>query len=300
MAAALTSAHRESAAAPARAFPGKLCLFSKHLPEMDWRRLGETVKRLGFDGVDLTVRKGGHVLPPRAAEDLPAAAAAIRAAGLDLPMITTELLSASDPFAVPILSTAGKLGVRFFKAGYYKYEFADVRRELEKAGADFRGLAELGRQYGVAVGYHNHAGYLGAPVWDMARVIDPLDPKWAGYYFDVCHATSEGGVAGWKIAASLVAPRTKMIAVKDFFWEKTPRGWRTRMCPLGEGMVDWKGYFKILAAAGFAGPVSLHLEYDIPGKGKELEDNTLSAAVRDLKFLEQRLAEAYGAQPQRP
>src|SRR5438034_10868755 len=70
-------------------FAGKLVLFSKHLPDMDWRRLAQTVKRSGFDGVDLTVRKGGHVAPERAAEDLPKAAAAIREEGLDLPMITT-------------------------------------------------------------------------------------------------------------------------------------------------------------------------------------------------------------------
>jgi len=209
-------------------------------------------------------------------------------------MITTALLAAAEPAAQPILSTAGRLGIPFFKPGYYKYDFVDVRRELEKAASDFRVLAELGKQHHVAVGYHNHAGYLGAPVWDMARVIDTLDPKWVGYYFDVCHATTEGGDAGWKIAASLAAPRIKMIAVKDFFWEKSARGWKTRMCPLGAGMVDWKGYFRILAAAGFAGPVSLHLEYDIPGKGAALEDNTLHAAAHDLEFLKARLQQAYG------
>src|SRR5881628_1069711 len=272
-------------------FAGKLVLFSKHLPDMDWRRLAQNVKGAGFDGVDLTVRKGGHVAPERAAEDLPKAAAAIRETGLDLPMITTALLAAAEPAAQPILSTAGRLGIPFFKPGYYKYDFVDVRRELEKAGKDFRALAELGKRHAVAVGYHNHAGYLGAPVWDMARVIDTLDPKWVGYYFDVCHATTEGGDAGWKIAASLAAPRIKMIAVKDFFWEKSARGWKTRMCPLGAGMVDWKGYFRILASAGFAGPVSLHLEYDIPGKGAALEDNTLRAAAADLEFLKARLGE---------
>src|SRR5687767_37451 len=66
------------------------CFFSKHLAELDWKDLGKAVKDAGFDGVDLTVRAGGHVLPERA-EDLPKAIEAIRAAGVSVPMITTEL-----------------------------------------------------------------------------------------------------------------------------------------------------------------------------------------------------------------
>lgn len=275
-------------------FYGKFCLFSKHLPSMNWRQLAMTVKKLGFDGVDLTVRPGGHVLPERAAEDLPEAVAAIKAEGLAVPMISTGLTSSSDPTTKLILSTAGKLGIQYFKPGYYKYEFKDVRRELEKFGAEFTTLVELGKQTGVQCGFHNHEGYIGAPLWDVATVIDRLDPKWAGYYFDVRHAVVEGGAAGWKIATNLVAPRLKMIAVKDFYWEKSAKGWRVVNCPLGEGMVDWRQYFKLLRQANFHGPVSLHLEYEIPGAtATAKEENTIAAVQRDLEFLKARFLEAY-------
>ena len=70
--------------------------------------MAQSAKRAGFGGIDLTVRTGGHVMPQRAAEDLPKAVAAIRAEGLEVPMITTELLSGDDPTAAPILSTAGE------------------------------------------------------------------------------------------------------------------------------------------------------------------------------------------------
>src|SRR2546428_133079 len=91
-------------------FPARLCFFSKHLPALDPRRLAQNVKTAGFSAIDLTVRKRGHVLPERAAEDLPKAVAAIRGEGLEVPMITTELLSEADPTARPIFSVAGKLG----------------------------------------------------------------------------------------------------------------------------------------------------------------------------------------------
>jgi len=282
------------AASSIGSYTGKLCLFSKHLPDMDWRRLAQNVKRLGFGGVDLTVRRQGHVLPENAVEDLPKAVSAIREEELEAPMITTELTSAADPTARPILSTAGKLSIPFYKPGYYRYSFVDVRKELEKAGNDFRQLAELGKQYGMQVGYHNHAGYIGGPMWDIMSVIDNLDPKWVGYYFDIRHAVVEGGDAGWKVALKLVAGRLKMIAVKDFYWERGPNGWRQKNCPLGEGMVDWKSYFKMLAQSNFQGPISLHLEYEISGSTNTArEDNTLLAAQRDLEFLKARVREAY-------
>lgn len=291
---ALAAAAAPRASFVGGAYSGKVCLFSKHLPEMNWKEVGQSVKRLGFAGVDLTVRKGGHVAPEKAPEDLPKAVAAIREEGVEVPMITTELTSAT-PLAKALLSTAAKLSIPYFKPGYYRYKFVDVRRELEEAGKEFRGLAELAKQVGIQVGYHNHAAYLGAPVWDIAQIIDTLDPKWVGYYFDICHAVTEGGNAGWRIAVNLVAPRLKMIALKDFYWEKTAsKGWRVKMCPLGEGMVDWKGYFKILASSGFQGPVSLHLEYDIPGTtAVAQQENTLAAAERDLRFLTARMQEAY-------
>lgn len=287
---------RAAARSAASGFKGQLCFFSKPLPEMDWRRLAQSVKRAGFDGIDLTVRKGGHVLPERAAEDLPKAVSIIRKEGLEVPMITTALVSVGDPAARPILSTAGRLSIPYYKPGYYLYDLVDVRRELEKAGEEFRRLVELGKDFGIEAGYHNHEEYVGAAVWDMARVIEPLDAKWVGYYFDVRHAVAEGGVGGWKIALNLVMPRLKMVAIKDFYWAKTAtKGWQDVNCPLGEGMVDWKYYFKALARAGFQGPVSLHLEYEMPGATTAAKEaSTLAAARRDLEFLKAGLREAYG------
>jgi sugar phosphate isomerase/epimerase len=281
-------------------FHGTLCLFSKLLPDLPAAELGRAVATLGFGGVDLTVRPGGHVAPERAALDLPPFLAAVREQGLEVPMITTGLLSAADPTARPILETAGRHHVPFFKPGYYRYAFVDVRKELESASADLRGLAALAAECGMQLGYHNHAGYLGGPVWDVARIIETLDPRWVGYYFDVRHAVVEGGDGGWRAVLNLIAPRLKMVAVKDFFWEKGPKGWEQRNCPLGEGMVDWKEFFNALARGGFGGPVSLHVEYDIPGPARVKVENSLAAAARDLAFLKAGLARAFAGRGEAP
>src|SRR5688572_20254646 len=132
---------------PDKNFRGSLCFFSKHLPRMNARELGRTLKAMGFDGVDLTVRPGGHVDPKRVASDLPGFVDAIRQEGLAVPMISTELISDADPFAQPTLETASRLKIPFYKTGYYRYKFVDVRKELAAAGAQLKGLADLSKRH---------------------------------------------------------------------------------------------------------------------------------------------------------
>ena len=275
---------RGAAAAPANRPP--LCLFSKHLPKLSYSELARTVKQLGFDGVDLTVRPEGHVLPERVAQDLPRALETLRGGGLQVPMITTGLTSANDPAARPTIETAARLGVPRFKLGYWNYrnqESIDAR--LGEVRRDVAGLAALAKEHGITAGYHNHSGnYVGAAVWDARAVIQDMDPKSIGYYFDPCHATAEGGEGGWKIDTRMVLPRMQMVAIKDFYWEKTGGKWKMQMCRLGEGMVRWPEFFAMLAAAHFDGPISMHAEYEPVDE---------AALARDFAFLSKQVEAAY-------
>jgi sugar phosphate isomerase/epimerase len=90
-------------------------------------------------------------------------------------------------------------------------------------------------------------------------------------------------------------PRLKMVAIKDFRWEKTEKGWKDINCPLGEGMVDWKYFVRALAANAYHGPISLHIEYEVPGEAQAAHEENIIAALRhDLQFLKARIQEAYG------
>jgi L-ribulose-5-phosphate 3-epimerase len=281
--------HRDARATPATP---TFCLFSKHLPDVGWNDLAAAVKEAGYDGVDLTVRRNGHVAPERAAEDLPRAIEAITSGGAKVPMITTELTSATAPTARPVLQAAAQHGVKYFKPGYWLYSSSpDVRAQVAATGEALTGLAGLAREYGIEMGFHNHAAYIGAALWEIAPAMDRLDPRWAGYYFDPRHAVAEGGAGAWKAATHLVVPRLKMIALKDFFWRKTEKGWVIEDCPLGEGQVDWKWFGSVLREAQFAGPISMHLEYETGGSTpQERTRRALDAARRDLAFAKKVLA----------
>lgn len=305
LAAVVPASVGRAAAAPRVAsgpFRGTLCLFSKCVPQLNWRELAQSAKSAGFGGIDLTVRRRGHVLPERAPTDLPRAVEAIRGAGLEVPMITTELLTADEPTAEPIVSTAGKLSIPFLKPDYYPYKLVNVPKELEEAGRKFRGLVALAKKHGVQVGYHNHPRYVGAPVWDLAKIMEPLDPRWSGYYFDLGHATGDGGESCWKISSHLVMPRLKIIGARDIIWKQAaPQRWHVDDCPMGQGVIRWKEFLQVLAQSNFHGPVSLHMEYAIPGAAnregiaisRATVPQVMQAAKQDLDYLKSLLREAY-------
>lgn len=275
-----------------------LCLFTKHLPHLGYRELASTLRSMGFAGADLTARPRGHVLPENVERDLPRAYEALAAEGVALPMITTGLLSSRDPAARTTLYTAARLGVPFFKLGYFRYRGYDGFDErLARVKADVESLAAIASHAGITGGFHNHSGdYVGSALWDHWWVLRDTSPDHVGFYFDPCHATIEGGSAGWEIGFHRLQPHVRMVACKDFRWERAEGGrWRPRMCPLGEGMVDYPRFFELLAASGFSGPISLHVEYpiDAPTEAQRI-DREMQAIERDFARLRGFFEGAYG------
>jgi sugar phosphate isomerase/epimerase len=300
LAAASPAAASPAAAAPNNKAPGKptLCLFSKHLPYLGYKDLARTLRELGFPGVDLTTRAQGHVLPERVAEDLPKAFAALQNEGIELAMITTGLTSPSDPTARPTLETAAQLKVPFWKLGYYRYQdLSKLDDRLNEVKRDVEGLAAASRHAGICGGFHNHSGTnVGSAMWDHWWVLRDTDPQSIGFYFDPCHATIEGGEGGWQIGFHRLTPGIHMVAIKDFYWEKQGGKWQVRMCPLGEGMVNFPKFFQMLAASGFSGPISMHVEYEIDGPTEAAKrEKELAAIQKDYAYLKPLVEKAFNS-----
>ena len=268
------------------------CVFSKHLQAYGFRELGRALRAIGVAGVDLTVRPKGHVEPEEVADRLPEAAEGLRAEGVRILMITTAITSVGDSHARAVLETAAKLGIRFYKCGYYLYDgFGTVRRALAEARAKLKDLGAMSKEIGVFGGYHNHAGdYLGACPAHLADLVEDADPDGIGLFFDPAHATAEGACSGWKEGLDYVAPRVRMLALKDFRLVFSPEETKFQTVPMGEGIVRWSEFFKAVhRIAGQIGPVSIHAEYDVPA------GEVLRLAARDKAFYERTWKES--AQP---
>jgi len=262
-----------AASAPAQSAPKmEFCVFSKHLHFLGWPEMAATAKEIGFEGVDLTVRKGGHVTPERVTGDLPAAAEAIAKAGLRLTMITTDIADMTTPHARAVLGTAAKLGVKHYRWDGYRYnENAPLPEQLKTLAPRIKDLAAFNKEHGLCAMYHTHsgAGRVGASQWDLWLLLKDLDRKHVSFNFDVAHATIEGGLGGWIHSAKLAMPHMGGIALKDFRWEKAANGkWRVAWQPIGDGMVQTVEFLKMAREGGFQGPVQVHYEYGMGGADK--------------------------------
>lgn len=265
-------------------------VFSKHLDFLDYTELARTCKSLGLDGVDLTVRARGHVEPENVATDLPRAVEAIRGEGLEVPMITTNMQNGEEPGARAVLETAAKLGIRYFRCGPFGYaKTGNPFEELPNFTAQLKKLAELAAECDMTGGFHNHSGpnYVGAPLWDLHTMLREIDMPNMGSNFDLGHATVEGGFGGWQINARVMAPFVRMIAVKDFVWDRDNP--RPRWISLGEGRVQTAEFLRIFREAGFAGPMSIHFEYQTASNEALLEEIrkaavTLRAAAKEAGY----------------
>jgi sugar phosphate isomerase/epimerase len=301
VAAVAAAAATKAATGPAPS-SNKLVIFSKHLQWLPWEEVGATAAELGFDGVDLTVRKGGHVSPERAADDLPRAAEAIKKGGSQLVMITSDIIDARTPNAERVLKAASGLGVSHYRWGGFKYDDATpIPDQLHALRPRVKDLAALNRQYNMTAMYHTHSGNeVGAPIWDLYLVLRDFDAKDVAINFDIGHATIEGGLGGWIRSAQLSRPYMRGIALKDFRWAKNARGeWSVEWCPAGEGMVHFPKFLAMLKQANFQGPIQVHYEYaglggadhgavklDLPAA------EVLAKMKRDQQFLRARLKEA--------
>ncbi len=281
--------------------PLKVCVFSKHLQFLDWEGMAQTAREIGFDGVDLTVRNGGHVLPERVERDLPKAAEVIRKAGLALPMVTAGIVDADSPHAESMLRTIGGLGIPCYRWGGFRYaDPVPIPQQLDALKEKAARLGDLNRKYRVAAMYHTHSGAeVGASIWDLWLILKDLDREWLGINYDIGHGTVEGGLGAWSRNLRLILPWVKGIAVKDFLWNRSEKGrWQPQWCPLGQGMVNFKEFFALVKEARFAGPVQMHFEYPLGGaeKGNRTASMEKSAIVeimrRDLLTLRGWLREA--------
>ncbi len=268
---------------PAKSTPGGptvIHVFSKPLHWMSYADTAAMVKAAGYGGIDYTVRVAqGHVLPERVQEDLPRAIDAAHAAGLKVELITTEITSARDKQTETVLKTAARLGVKCYRMGNFNYDQKlGVTGTHEKLKPGLKELAALNASLGIHGAIQNHAGTrVGSAIWDLHALLHDIDPRGMGVQYDIRHAVVEGGQS-WPVALRLLAPWIKCTDLKDFKWEQAPGKATVENVPIGEGIVPFNAYFKLVRELQIAGPMSVHLEYE------PFERTKMSDAEKREKF----------------
>ncbi len=258
-----------------------ICAFSKMFDS-----LGEDMfaflAEAGFEGVDLTVRRDGYVLPENVEKELPRAVAAAQKKGLSIPMIATAIDDVSTPVTGKILKTAAELGVKHYRTGYFNYDNRmNTAQNLDNFRKRLSGLCELNARYGIQGCYQNHVGGMfGGPVWDLWTALEGLDARYIGCQYDVRHAVAEG-FSSWQLGLRAISPYIGCLCIKDFVYANNNGKWGVKSVPLGDGAVDFKTYFEILKEKNIQGPMSIHYEFPLLEKA----DEALPAKERMKKML---------------
>jgi L-ribulose-5-phosphate 3-epimerase len=249
----------------------RISIFSKHLQWLDYKEMAKALGEIGMDGVDLTVRPGGHVLPENVEEDLPKAAEAVAKEGKKIYMLTTSIDNADDPLTTKILKTASSIGIKHYRMGWGYYNSTkSVEENVSLMKSKLARLALLNEKYSISGEYQNHSGvatqgiYFGGAIWDIARVLKDINSVWLGSQYDIYHATVEGANT-WPVGLKLISPFIRSIDIKDFKWIEKDGKIRSESVPLGEGMVDFRKFFSLLKEYKLEVPVSLHYEYPLGG-----------------------------------
>jgi sugar phosphate isomerase/epimerase len=272
----------------------KVSIFSKHLQWLDYPAMASVARKIGFDGIDLTVRTKGHVLPENVKTKLPEAVAAIRREGLEVYTVTTGIIDADTPHTEDIASTLHDLGIKFYRTNWFSYDpKISMSQNLSHFKLIFEKIVKLNERFDLHAAYQNHSGTsFGASIWDLWEVLKDFDPKFVGCQFDVRHATVEGSNS-WVNDFKNIHPYIKTYNIKDFKWVKRDNQWIEENVPLGGGMVDFKKFFELTKQHELTCPVSLHCEYPLGGAEHGTntltipEENVVSAIKQDLLKLRQ-------------
>ncbi|MEJ6569377.1 MAG: sugar phosphate isomerase/epimerase family protein [Akkermansiaceae bacterium] len=275
-----------ASAAESKAQPYEYCTFIKFIQDLSYEQLAEKLKGMGFDGGEVTVRKGGYIAPEAAAEELPKLDEVFKKHDLKINILTTDIAGPDSANVETILATASKLGIQRYRMGFCRYDLkAPIKPQIEELKPKFKELAAMNREAGVTAVYQNHAGakYMGATFWDLEQILRDIPKEEIGSIFDIRHAVADGGTA-WPIYYDIIKPHISALSIKDFNWglkkEKD-----TRLSPLhgplGEGQIDLKGFLKTFKKDFESALITLHIEY----LGKEGVAENLAAIDRDFKVL---------------
>ena len=265
--------------APARLATSEFHVFSKMFqpPVVETpEKLCELMKGAGYDGIQWTVRKGGHVEPADAAANLPRLVKIAESFGLKSRSICTDITADAagkpglTPGAETVLKVAADCGIEMFRPAYFFYDAKTetFSQSLDRIRGGFAALARLAARTGVKATYQNHSSWgpsvFGGLVWDVYECIRDLDPADVGLEYDPMHAFFETNLS-WSHGLELVAPWITSVDLKDFHYQsdpKNPKKMKKQMVAAGDGVVPWAEAKKLLDANGVKPLYVLHFEYD--------------------------------------
>lgn len=270
------------------AFDPTICAFTESFQDMPIPEVCGLFQKMGLDGLDLTVRPGGHIAPEDAPHLLPEAAQAAKDHGVSIPMLTTGITEVND-VNERLVATAGEHGIRRIKLGYFRYgELGSLRQQLDDIRRQLDDISQMTHKHDVLPCVHIHSGNtIPSHGTQLYLLLKDMSPDRVGAYVDPMHMTIEGGQGGWKQGLDLLAPWIRISSIKNFQWRaiepKESGGrtdWRPIKVPIAEGQADLHAFLATLKRLGTGQLLTLHSEYK---GGNSFKDMTTQQCIDQTK-----------------
>lgn len=249
-------------------------VFTKFWKDFPLPVLAHTIRKLGFDGIELPVRPGFQVQPDRIARDLSEVVRLFREEGLKIGSVAAEpnieTIRALGEVNVPILRTLVKVP-----------EGASYMKTMDEAIAQLESLVPVLEDTGVKIGIQNHCDREVSSTMGLRYLVQPFDPKHVGAVLDIGHC----GLAGETpdLALDMIESHLCMVNFKNAYRVRTngpeaPKAkWKLHLTTGRHGLADWGAATKKLKQRNYIGDICLTAEY-------EEEADVEALAVEDLAY----------------
>jgi sugar phosphate isomerase/epimerase len=235
----------------------KFSVFTKPWRTLSLAQLGEAVRGLGFDGIELPVRPGYQVTP----EDVAALPAAVRTLA-ELGVRIFSVAGPTDEATIAACAEAGVPTIRIMAPIDRGESYLEAEGRYRRA---FDVLVPLLDAYGVQVGVQNHVGRYVANAVGLRRLVEGYEPRHIAIVWDAAHEALNGGDPD--LALDVVWSHLCMVNLKNAFWQRAngpeaeEAGWRVHWTAGRHGRASWSRVAAELRARAYEGVVCLTAEY---------------------------------------
>ncbi len=247
-----------------------IVLFTKLFAGKDIGEIAHFGSSLGFDGIDLLIRRGFQVEPGEP-EGIRPAVERLQSNGLTVPMATTDLTDPATPGTEALFAALADAGIGTVRLGYWKYDhavgyaqaFDTARRHLDR-------LEEMASAAGLRLTIQLHGDTIHASGAQTLALLQGHDPTVIGAYPDPGNQVVQDGREDWRFTFDVLKPWLTAVGVKNGGWvpstlaDSGQRKWHADWLGLDEGMVPWDNIFAHLKQTNFDGIYTLHSHYEVP------------------------------------
>ena len=180
--------------------------------------MGEELAKMGLQGIEATIRLGGHIEPRDAAKKVPGMVASLAKNGCKA-LIAACNVGSTGEGDLEYLKVLKAHGITKYRMDYFRY---DLKKPLLPQLQDFTGqlaeIAAMNKELGMQAIYQIHAGakYAGSPARDAAMMFEKIDLAHASA-FDLRHIRAGSGPS-FEMSVALLKEHLGSVHVKDVQW----------------------------------------------------------------------------------